>query len=70
MNKEAITRLGEEFNRAQRDLDAFKKSSRTDAEINTLQHVLDVSKRSLEHLQAEQPSGPKVNAKSAKEKAA
>jgi len=42
MNKEAITRLGEEFNRAQRDLDAFKKSSRTDAEIKTLQHVLDV----------------------------
>jgi hypothetical protein len=70
MDKVAIAKLSKEFNRAQRDLDAFKKSSRTDAAINTLQQVLDVYKRSLEQLQAEQPSGRKVKAKAAKKKAA
>ena len=70
MKKKALTKLSADFNSVQRDLDAFKKLSRPDAEINTLQHLLDVGKRSLEHLKEEEPSGPKVKAKGAKKKAA
>jgi hypothetical protein len=70
MNKKAITKLSEDFDRVQRDLDAFKKASRPDAEIDTLQHLLDVGRRSLEHLQEGQSSGHKMKAKGAKKKAA
>lgn len=70
MNKKTITKLSADFNRVERDLDAFKKLSRPNAEINTLQHLLEVGKRSLERLKEEEPSDPKTRAKGAKKKAA